>query len=447
VGTGVLIYDLLASTGDNPLPRHRHLSRRNALRLAPSLRKDSLVGAIVYWDAQVDDARHTMTIARTAAGHGAALAPSVRATGFAREGDRVVGVQARDLESGRTFVVRSRQVVNTTGVWTDEVQEMAGRRSSHVRVSKGVHLVVPRDRIDADTGMILRTDKSVLFVIPWGRHWIIGTTDTDWNLDLAHPAAGQTDIDYLLCNVNSVLNNPLTHDDIQGVYAGLRPLLRGESEATSKLNREHTVVQSVPGLITVAGGKYTTYRVMAQDAVDAAVDTLDGEIPASCTESVPLAGAEGYQVLWNQRRRLAEESSLPVAGIEHLLGRYGSMIHHLLEIIRRRPALGEPLEGAEDHLAVEIIYAASHEGALHLDDVLARRTRISIGTWDRGVAAAKPAAVLMGEILGWDEATIVREVDHYLARVAAERESQEQRDDHTADAARLGAPDIRMGST
>jgi glycerol-3-phosphate dehydrogenase len=445
VGAGILMYDLLAAMGDNPLPYHRHLTRSKALRMAPSLRRESLVGAIIYSDARVDDARHTMMIARTAAQNGAVMAPSVRAIGFQREGDRVVGVHARDLESGGEFVIRAKQVVNTTGVWTDEVQERAGRGRIHVRASKGIHLVVPRDRIHSDTGMILRTEQSVLFVIPWGRHWIVGTTDTEWNLDLAHPAASRADIDYLLEHVNTVLKDPLRPEDIEGVYAGLRPLLEGESDATSRLSREHAVSQAVPGLISVAGGKYTTYRVMAQDAVDAVAANLDERVPPSVTASTPLVGADGYHALWNQRHQLAEESGLHVARIEHLLGRYGSLIWEILAVIRNDPKLGQPLPGADDYLAAEISYAASHEGALHLDDALTRRTRISIEMWDRGVTAAEPTARLMGEVLGWDEETIAREIEHYLARVAAERESQEQIDDHTADAARLGAPDVRTG--
>ena len=232
----------------------------------------------------------------------------------------------------------------------------------------------------------------MLFVIPWGRHWIIGTTDNDWELDKAHPAASASDIDYVLEHVNKVLASPLTHEDVEGVYAGLRPLLAEESEGTSKLSREHSVASPAPGLISVAGGKYTTYRVMGRDAVDAAVRGLDEKVPPSATQVTPLVGAEGYHVLWNQRARLARESGLHVERIEHLLGRYGSAIHDLLAEVARDPELGDPLEGADDYLRVEVRYAASHEGAQHLDDVLARRTRISIETFDRGLASAEPAA-------------------------------------------------------
>ena len=198
----------------------------------------------------------------------------------------------------------------------------------------------------------------------------------------------------------------------------------------------------VPGLVAVAGGKYTTYRVMARDAVDAAAHGLDAAVPPSATHVTPLVGAEGYQVLWNGRRRLAAESGLHLARIEHLLQRYGSRIGELLDEVARRPELGKPLDGTEDYLCVEAWYAAAHEGAHHLDDVLARRTRISIETFDRGLTSAEPAARLMGEVLGWSEAQIAREVEVYGERVAAERDSQEQPDDQAADAARTRAPEF-----
>jgi glycerol-3-phosphate dehydrogenase len=334
-------------------------------------------------------------------------------------------------------------VVNATGVWTDDTQQMVGERGQfHVRASKGIHLVVPRDRIQSSTGLILRTETSVLFVIPWGRHWIIGTTDTDWNLDKAHPAASRSDIDYLLEHVNAVLQTPLTREDVEGVYAGLRPLLSGESESTSKLSREHTVAHPAPGLVVIAGGKYTTYRVMAKDAVDAVAHGLDGKVPPCCTDTVPLAGAEGYAATWNARHRLATRHGLHVARVEHLLQRYGSLVHEVLGLVDGDPSLGDPLEGAEDYLRAEIVYAASHEGARHLDDVLARRTRISIETFDRGVSTAPVAAALLAPVLGWSEEQVAKEVEHYLARVEAERLSQEQPDDQSADTARLGAPEI-----
>jgi len=302
--------------------------------------------------------------------------------------------------------------------------------------------VVPRDRIQSRTGLILRTSKSVLFVIPWGRHWLIGTTDTDWSLDKAHPAASSTDIDYLLDEVNKVLITPLTRADVEGVYAGLRPLLSGESESTSKLSREHTVASPVPGLVVVAGGKYTTYRVMAKDAVDTAAHGLGGSVPRSCTERVPLLGAEGFTAMWNQRRTLAADTGLHVARVEHLLRRYGSMVDEVLDLIRADPKLREPIDGADDYLRAEIAYAASHEGARHLEDVMTRRTRIYIESFDRGIQASRACAELMGDVLDWTPEQIDREMEHYRLRVEAERASQEAPDDATADATRLGAPEV-----
>ncbi len=445
VGAGIALYDAMAYASGTArgLRHHRHLSRRQALREAPCLRPETLTGAIQYWDAQVDDARHTLTVVRTAAEFGALVASRVKVTGFLRQGERVTGVTATDLETGQVFEVRARQVINATGVWTDDTQGLADTRGQfHVRASKGIHLVVPRDRLSSSTGIILRTEKSVLFVIPWGRHWIIGTTDTDWSLRKEHPAASSSDIDYVLDHVNAVLNSPLKREDVEGVYAGLRPLLTGESESTSKLSREHVVGHPVPGLVVVAGGKYTTYRVMAADAVDEAARTMDARVPESCTAGLPLVGAAGYQARWNQRRSLAAGAGIHVVRVEHLLNRYGSCIDELLALIAADPSLAEPLPGADDYLAVEARYAVTHEDARHLDDVLARRTRISIESWDRGVAAAPRVADLMADVLGWTEEEKKREIEHYLGRVAAERDSQTKPDDDTAEAARLGAPDI-----
>jgi glycerol-3-phosphate dehydrogenase len=444
VGSGIALYDAMAmgSRHGAGLPRHRHLTRRQALRLMPSLKSSALTGAVQYYDAQVDDARHTMELARTASHYGAHVANRVAAIGFLRQGERVTGVRALDKLTDREFDVNAKQVVNATGVWTDDTQAMVGERGQfHVRASKGIHLVVPRDRIHSSTGVILRTEKSVLFVIPWGRHWILGTTDTDWALDKAHPAATRTDIDYVLDHVNRFLATPLTHEDVEGVYAGLRPLLAGESESTCKLSREHVVAHSAPGLVVVAGGKYTTYRVMAKDAVDEAAQAIPGRVADSTTDTVPLLGAVGFHAAWNQRHTLARTAGLHVARVEHLLKRYGSLTQELLDLMAERPELKEPLEGAEDHLKAEVVYAASHEGAVHLTDVLTRRTRISIEAWDRGVSAAPAAAALVAPVLGWDETRTKEEIDIYLGRVEAERVSQTMPDDASADEARRRGPD------
>ncbi|MGY3566707.1 glycerol-3-phosphate dehydrogenase/oxidase [Sinomonas sp. RB5] len=444
VGTGMVLYDTLGLTRHGTgLPIHKHLFRRGTLRAAPSLREDAMIGSVRYYDAQVDDARMVAGLVRTAAQYGAHAANRVAVVDFLREGERVVGARMRDHETGSEFEVRAKQVINATGVWTDETQGMVTDRGQlKVRASKGVHLVVPRDRFQSTVGLILRTEKSVLFVIPWGRHWIIGTTDTDWKLEKAHPAASSSDIDYILEHVNRVLKRPLTREDVEGVYAGLRPLLAGESESTTKLSREHVVAHPVPGLVVVAGGKYTTYRVMAKDAVDEATRAMDERIAPSCTDRVPLVGAEGYRAVWNRRHRLADRSGVHVARVEHLLRRFGSLTEEVLALVKERPELAEPLPGADDYLRAEAVYATTHEGARHVEDVLTRRTRISIEAWDRGVSAAPVVADLMAPILGWSQTQRDNEVAHYLARVEAERLSQQQPDDESAEAARMGAEDI-----
>lgn len=438
----VALYDTMG--GARSVPGQKHLSRAGALRMAPALRRTALIGGIRYYDAMADDARHTLTVGRTAAHYGAVVRTSTQVVGFVKEADRVAGVRIRDVEDGREIEVSAGAVINCTGVWTDEMQRTAGTRGRfRVRASKGVHIVVPRDRIVSDTGLILRTEKSVLFVIPWRNHWIVGTTDTDWNLDLAHPAATREDIDYLLAHVNSVLATPLGHADIEGVYAGLRPLLAGESEETSKLSREHSVTRAAPGLVAIAGGKYTTYRVMARDAVDAAAADLPWRPQRSITDKVPLLGADGYYALVNQADQLATRYGLHPYRVRHLLDRYGSLMHQVLGLAADRPELLKPLTSAPDYLAVEIVYAASHEGALHLEDALARRTRISMEYPHRGGDCAEQVANLMGDVLGWEEQKRAHEVKIYSARVDAERDAQRQPDDAAADAKRAAAPDPR----
>ncbi|AMY53551.1 glycerol-3-phosphate dehydrogenase/oxidase [Rhodococcus fascians] len=445
VGLGIGVYDVMGAGRGVP-SHHKHLGKKKTLESFPSGKRSAIRGAVKFYEGQVDDARHTMMIARTAAAYGALCANSTRVTGFLREDDKVVGVVASDLETGRSFEVRAKQVINAAGVWTDEVQQMVGGRGQfQVRASKGVHLVVPRNRINSATGIITRTEKSLLFVIPWGSHWIIGTTDTDWKLDLAHPAASQSDIDYILGHVNKLLADPLDRADVVGVYAGLRPLLFGESDSTSTLSREHAVSSPVRGLTVIAGGKYTTYRVMAKDAVDAAVHGLERTVPKCVTENIPLVGADGYLGAYNSRNLTAERTGMRVSRVEHLLGRYGTLMGEVLDLIDADPELGKPLDSAPEYLKAEVVYAASHEGAQHLEDILTRRTRISIEVPDRGEAAAEEVARLVAPILGWDDQHRAEEIEHYRLRVLAERDSQQQPDDETADAARLGAPDVRAG--
>ncbi|MFD3429466.1 glycerol-3-phosphate dehydrogenase [Nocardia fluminea] len=438
IGAGIALYDTLG--GARTVPMHKHLTRSGALELAPALRADALTGAIRYYDAQVDDARHTMMIARTAAEHGATVLTRTKVIGLERDGEKVVGARVEDLETGLTHTVRARTVISATGVWTDDMIKMTGVDFPfHVQMSKGVHILVPRDRLNLHTGMIMRTEKSVLFVIPWAEHWIIGTTDTEWALDKNHPTATAADVQYILDHVNSLLRVPLTRADIVGTYAGLRPLMTGATKETAKLSREHAVAEPAPGLFVIAGGKYTTYRVMAADVVDAAAARLGGEIPASATAQLPIVGAAGYFDMLAEVTDLSASQRLPVDVVEHLLGRYGSLSTDIFGLIAADPALRHPIPGASDYIAAEIVYAVTHEGALHLDDILTRRTRISIEVPDRGLAAAPEIARLIAPLLDWTEETTNTEINRYYDRVHAELAANEASDDAAANAARLVA--------
>jgi glycerol-3-phosphate dehydrogenase len=464
-GAGLALYDGFASfaglggrlrgESGRGMPVHRHLSRGAARRLFPSLREDAVVGAIRYYDGQVDDARLVVTLARTAASLGAAVVTAAPAVALRRDAREVTGVRVRDATSGSEFDVSARTVIAATGVWSDDISALLSapgappsRVGLRVRASKGVHIVVPRAAINGEAGLILRTPSSVLFVIPWGGHWIIGTTDTDWALDRAAPVATARDIEYLLSQLAPVLDRPLTLADIEGVYAGLRPLLAVEArfrrgphtvdEQTSALSRTHAVVEPMLGLMLVAGGKYTTYRVMAADVVDRAARRLGGvgfAVPPSPTAELPLLGADGYRPMWTMRTEIARRHGVSVGVVEHLLERYGSLSSTVLSYVDSDPSLGRPLVGAPEYLAAEVVYAVAAEGALTLDDVLTRRLRVSIETAHRGVESARHAASLMAGVLGWDAAREEAAVADFLARVEGELQSQKMPDDESAQAA------------
>jgi glycerol-3-phosphate dehydrogenase len=426
VGAGLVLYDSMEGTR-RPVPRHKHLTARSALKRAPALSPERLAGAMLYYDAQVDDARHTLTVARTAAAHSAVVATRVSATGLLRSADgRITGARVRDEETGRELTVAAEAVVICAGVWTDLVHELAGVKAGYrVRMSKGVHIVVPRAAVDASTGMIVRTEKSVLFFIPWGDHWIVGTTDTDWSGERAEPAPSAEDVEYILAAANRVLARPLTRADVIGVYAGLRPLVDpaegNGSKPTTKLSREHVVDVPVPGLASIAGGKFTTYRLMARDVVDAAVADFGRDVPGSVTDRVPLLGADGLAAVQPAAGRLAEDYDVTQAAVEHLLGRYGVLAEDVLRLVRADSGLGRPLAEGHPYLRAEVAYAVTHESALHVEDVLMRRTRLFIEAADGGAGAAADVAAIMGRLLGWSRRRRAAETRRYLDLLEAER--------------------------
>lgn len=441
VGAGVALYDVLASlTGrKRALPIHRHHTRRGIKRLIPDVKAEAAVGAVRYWDAAVDDARLVITVIRTAVAHGAYAASRTQVLELTRDDGRVTGAVLEDLETGKQITVRAKQVISATGVWTEQTEALSGSGSLRVLASKGVHIVVPRSRITGTTGLILQTEKSVLFIIPWSRYWVIGTTDTPWTESLQHPTVTASDIDYVLAKANTVLERPLTRDDIIGTWAGLRPLLQPGTKkgtASAKVSREHTTASPTPGLTTIAGGKLTTYRVMAKDAVDFSLGARVTEMPC-VTHTTPLLGAVGLSATRNRARIWSQQYGWDSGMREHLLHRYGSMLQDLIDAIQQQPDLARPLKDAPAYLRAEVAYAATHEGALHLDDIMMHRTRLNYEVADRGLAALEEIADIVAPILGWDKQRRQSEIEEYQRRIAAERAAEDETNDAAADRMRM----------
>jgi len=402
VGAGLALYDALRGF-QRALPWHKHLSQKQINEIAPSLRKDLVTGAIKYFDAQVDDARHTMSVARTAARHGAVIVTQVAAETLIREGKQVIGVNARELVSGELFAIKAGATVMCAGIWSDELHAHFDLTPGYgVTMSKGVHIVLPGSAIQSDAGIILKTPVSVLFLIPWGDKWIVGTTDTPYEGDRAEPFATRDDVSYILDQANRVLEPTLKAEEIIGVYAGLRPLVANKkSSTTTKLSREHTVDRPAPGFVSVAGGKYTTYRVMGKDVIDRAVLELRKLTQDSVTEKLPLVGADGYFALEQQKERISQESGLDVETISHLLNRYGSLISEILDLIAEQPKLAKKLDEKLPYIKAEIVYAASHEGARSIDDVISRRTRLAFEAPRNALELVDEVGALIAPVLGW----------------------------------------------
>jgi glycerol-3-phosphate dehydrogenase len=396
------------------------------VRRAPALNPARITGAIQYYDVRIDDARHTLTVARTADLYGAHVISRARVTDVLRNGGRVTGVRVRDEVTGDTGDVRARVVINAAGVWADRVQRLAGVRTFEIRPSRGTHLVVPAAAVDSSTGILARADDSVLVVRRWNEHWIIGTTDLPHDGDLGNPVATDAEVRYLLDNTNRYLRRPVRREDVVGVFAGLRPLLRpvaGHGDVTSALSRDHAVLPGPPGMVTIVGGKYTTYRRMAADAVDAAGRMLAHRPPRTPTATLPLLGAEGWQVVRNRAAHLAGRYGVHPSDVHRLAGRYGNLTGEVLRPAEREPRLARPVPGAGGYLAAEFRYAAAAEGASTLDDVLSRRTHVAIEVADGGAAAAPTVAALIAPVLGWDDATCAAQVADYRRALTRDRAS------------------------
>jgi glycerol-3-phosphate dehydrogenase len=414
LGSAMWMYDL---TGGLRIgKRHQRISKEAALAHMPTLRADRVAGAYVYYDAQADDARLTLTIARTAAAQGAAVANYAAVTGLTKDDDgRVTGATVR--ADGDTFDVRARAVVNAAGVWADDVRAFdEGAHPDSIRPAKGIHVTLPWTKVRNDIAVVVPVpkDRRSVFVVPWGDLTYVGTTDTDYDGPIDDPQCTPADIEYLLGALNASSSERVTEADIVGTWAGLRPLLRSaSSERTADLSRRHAVRRSASGVVTITGGKLTTYRKMAADAIDTVSEELRRRT-RSRTKNLRLLGAEGW--------------TPPPDGVEpsehdHLARRYGTEAGAVLALVDGDPALGDPLVPGLPYLRAEAVHAVRAEMARTLDDVLARRTRARLLARDASAAVAADVARLLGPDLGWDDAEQARQVKEYRDSIAAERDA------------------------
>lgn len=412
-GAGLTGYDLLGSR--KSAGRHRHLGIEEALDYAPALARDGLRGGFLYHDAMEDDARFALAVVRTALARwpGAAMVVTrARAIAPIRDGDRVTGVRVEDRLGGGVADVRAGVVLDATGAWSAEAEPPLGAASFSVVPSRGAHLVIPRERIPARGGMTLRKAGRTAFLVAWPRHWVVGTTDRPHDGPIDRVAATGEDVDEILGTLNGALALGLTRDDVVGTFAGLRPLIAPSGTgSTVGVSREHLVRVEAPGLVRVSGGKYTTYRVMARHAVDAALGET-AQVRPSRTRHLPIHGAAARPALDALAARLAADG-LPADQATSLVDRHGRDAE-AVHALGREQDLVRPLVDGEPFLEAEVAWAVEHELALSLDDLLARRMRLVHVLPDRGEAIADRVAAIAGRALGWDEARQAAEAKAFL---------------------------------
>lgn len=418
VDAGLWLYDL---TGGFRIGKiHRPIDPATVTAQMPTLRSEGLVKGFFYPDAQADDARLTMMIARTAASYGADIATHLSAQGIVKDtSGAVIGVNVADRPAdhqGTTMLtIKARYVINAGGVWSDEIRGLdEGHDLNTIRPAKGIHIVLPRPLLANKRAVILPVphDKRAIFVLPWGPVTWVGTTDTDYDGPLDDPQATATDIDYILETLNHWLTNPVEPSDIVATWAGLRPLIASAtSERTADLSRAHCVTAGSPGMLTIAGGKLTTYRLMARDAVDYAVEKGGLTAGSSITKRLLLAGAAGFDP--NLDLELDPDVN------QSLLRRHGTNATEVTALIQQHPELGDRLVDDLPYLRAEVIWAVRHELAITAADVLERRIRLAIEHKSRGLAALDDTITLMGNELGWSESRKNKERLVYTERVAA----------------------------
>ena len=419
LGWAMWMYDFTGGARIGKL--HKKLKTDQAMKYMPTLPSERLSWAYLYYDAQADDARLTLTIARTAAlQFGAVLANRTAVVGLRKDdAGHVRGVTVE--ADGRTIDVTADAVVNATGVWADDVRAIdEGTHPDSIRPAKGIHVMVPWSKVQNTIAVVVPVpkDKRSVFVVPWGEFTYIGTTDTDYDGPIDDPQCTADDIAYLLRAINFSVTTDITEADITGTWAGLRPLVKSvASGRTADLSRGHQVKRSPSGVVTITGGKLTTYRHMASDTVDEIADVLGRKVGRSRTKKMPLLGADGYESV---RASAGGDSTLL-----HLADRYGDEARSVTSLIDDDPSLGEPLVPGLPYVKAEAVYAARHEMVTSIDDVLSRRTRARLLGRDASAAATADVAALLAPDLGWNAAEQERQVAAYRASVERERAAPE----------------------
>jgi glycerol-3-phosphate dehydrogenase len=434
LGLGLTTYDVfafasLAGRGGNTR-RHERISAEEAIALAPALENSGLAYSYLYGDCATDDARLVLAVVQAARRYGALTVTHIEATGLTTTDGRVDGAHVEDRLTGESLTLRARYVVNATGVWVDVLQghEEPGRQAV-VQPSKGVHVVVPRERLPLKEASILLPSKQgdgrSMFAIPWGRQTILGTTDTPYDGALDALSLTADDLDYVLAAGNAVFKQGLSADDVLGAWAGVRPLIRDSSGSTdtskmSDISRRHSLVEGSGGLLTITGGKLTTYRRMAKDVVDRIVERDDRK--ARCrTDDIPLSGTRPVDALEREVTAACRVLGLDEEVAANLVRQCGETAQHVLSLVVAEPALGVRLSPAAPHIAAEVVHAARSEGAATLDDVLSRRTRLSLRAKDAALPSAPLAAALLARELGHDDAWAEAQVEAYTEAVRTER--------------------------
>jgi glycerol-3-phosphate dehydrogenase len=428
--TALWLYDLTG--GVRIGRRHEKVTKAQALAHLPTLRTDHLVAGFLYWDARTDDARLTLAVARTAVlDHGAVAANHTRVVSLTTGSDGRVSGARVEPDDSEAFDIRASVVVNAAGVWADEVRTLDEHHNPHsIRPAKGIHITVPSAAFPCDIAAVIpvREDHRSIFVVSWDEQVYLGTTDTEWDGPLDDPACLPEDVDYILGAANAVVTQPITRADITGIWSGLRPLLappegkHALSDRTADLSRRHTVRTSATGVVTVTGGKLTTYRKMAEDTVDAVTKELGRRSLRCVTKRMRLHGAgtgehDPPRPGGAPAHPRAVDQTPAEAAAVHLAGRFGTETPSVLSITEGRPELLDPLVPGLPYLGAEAVYGVREEMARSISDILDRRTRARLRDARATASAADAVASLIGPELGWDADRCRREADAYASGI------------------------------